>query len=81
MSRTGHGVRGRRVDNQGCFTCGRRAYISPDCPQMAQLVRSAGTTENVVKRKNWVEHGPMERRMGPNKEGWVEAKNTFLHNQ
>ena len=66
------------VVGRGCFTCGLQGHISRFCPKRA--VASVGR-EGAVKGKERGEYGPEERRMGPNKRGWLEAKNTFFDNK
>ena len=62
------------VDNRSCFTCGRRGHVSRDC---AKRVAAIGAPSGVGKGKDRAEHGPVERRMGPNEKRWLEAKNTL----
>ena len=66
------------VDNRSCFTCGRRGHVSRDC---ARRVAPAGVRIGVGKGKDRAEHGPAERRMGPNERGWLVAKNTFFNDE
>ena len=67
-----------RVDNRSCFTCGRRGHVSRDCERR---VAAVGSSVGMGKGKNRVEHGPEERRLGPNENGWLEAKNTFFDDE
>ena len=62
------------VDNRSCFTCGRRGHVSRDC---TRRVAAIDTLSGVGKGKDRAEHGPVERRMGPNEKRWLEAKNTL----
>ena len=52
--------------------------MSRDC---ARRVAPAGARFGVGKGKDRAEHGPAERRMGPNERGWLEAKNTFFDDE
>ena len=63
---------------RGCFTCGLRGHINRFCPRWA--VVSVGR-EGAVKGKERGEHGPEEKRIGPNERGWLEAKNTFFDDE
>ena len=60
---------GPRVVERGCFTCGLLGHISRFCPKRA--VTSVGR-EGAVKGKQRGEHGPQQKRMGPNERGWQE---------
>ena len=62
------------VDNRSCFTCGRRGHVSRDC---AKRVAAIGAPSEVGKGKDRAEYGPVERRMGPNENKWLEANNTL----
>ena len=66
------------VDNRSCFTCGRRGHVSRDC---AKRVTSAEAPTDVGKGKDRVEHGPVERRMGPNEKRWMEAKSAVFDDE
>ena len=44
----------------------------------ARRVAANDSLVGVGKGKDRAEHGPAERRMGPNEKGWLEAKNTFF---
>ena len=66
------------VDNRSCFTCGRRGHVSRDC---ARRVAATDAPLGVGKGKDRAEHGPAERRMGPNEKGWLEAKDTFFDDE
>ena len=66
------------VNNRSCFTCGRRGHVSRDC---ARRVTAIDSPVGVGKGKDRAEHGPVERRMGPNEKGWLEAKNTFFDDE
>ena len=66
------------VDNRSCFTCGRRGHVSRDC---ARWVAAIDAPSGVGKGKDRAEHGPVERRMGPNEKGWLEARNTFFDDE
>ena len=70
--------RAGRVDNRSCFTCGKRGHVSRDC---ARRVTATDAPLGVGKGKDRAEHGPAERRMGPNEKGWLEAKNTFFDDE
>ena len=70
--------RAGRVDNRSCFTCGKKGHLSRDC---ARRVVAANTPIGVGKGKDRAEHGPAERRMGPNEKGWLEARNTFFDDE
>ena len=63
------------VDNHSCFTCGKRGHVSRDC---ARRVAAIDVPRGVGKGKDRAEHGPAERRMGPNEKGWLEARSTFF---
>ena len=49
--------------------------MSRDC---ARRVAATDAPNRVGKGKDRIEHGPAERRMGPNEKGWLEAKDTFI---
>ena len=66
------------VDNRSCFTCGQRGHVSRDC---ARRVAATGAPFGVGKGKDRAEHGPAERRMGPNEKEWLEARNTFFDDE
>ena len=66
------------VDNRSCFTCGKRGHVSRDC---ARRVTTTDAPVGVGKGKDRAEHGPAERRMGPNERGWLEAKDTFFDDE
>ena len=66
------------VDNRSYFTCGKRGHVSRDC---ARRVAAADAPLRVGKGKDRAEHGPAERRMGPNEKGWLEAKDTFFDDE
>ena len=66
---------GPGVVERGCFTCGLQGHISRFCPKRAV---ARGEQEGAVKGNERGEHGPEEKRMGPNERGWLEAKNTFF---
>ena len=66
------------VDMRSCFTCGKRGHVSRDC---ARRVAAIDAPLRVGKGKDRAEHGPEERRMGPNVKGWLEAKNTFFDDE
>ena len=68
------------VDNRSCFTCWRRGYVSRDCARRVTANDSPDGV-GVGKGKDRAEHGPAERRMGPNEKGWLEAKNTLFDNE
>ena len=69
---------GPGVLERGCFTCGLWGHISRFCPK--RVVPSVGQ-EGAVKGKERGEHGPEEKRMGPNERGSLEAKNTFFDDE
>ena len=48
--------------------------MSRDC---TRRVAAIDTLSGVGKGKDRAEHGPVERRMGPNEKRWLEAKNTL----
>ena len=52
--------------------------MSRDC---ARRVTATKALIGVDKGKDRAEHGPAERRMGPNKKGWLEAKNIFFDDE
>ena len=52
--------------------------MSRDCERR---VAAVGSSVGMGKGKNRVEHGPEERRLGPNENGWLEAKNTFFDDE
>ena len=66
------------VDNRSCFTCGRKGHVSRDC---ARRVAAIDAPSGVGKGKDRAEHGPVERRMGPNEKGWLEARDTFFDHE
>ena len=66
------------VDNRSCFTCGRRGHVSRDCARRVAAIHSSVGME---KGKDRVDHGPAERRLGPNEKGWLEAKDTFFDDE
>ena len=66
------------VDNRSCFTCGRRGHVSRDC---TRRVMANDSPDGVGKGNARAEHGPAERRMGPNDKGWLEAKNIFFNDE
>ena len=70
--------RAGRVDNRNCFTCGKKGHVSRDC---ARRVVAADKPLGMGKGKDRAEHGPAERRMGPNEKGWLEARNTFFDDE
>ena len=70
--------RGGGVDNRSCFTCGKRGHVSRDC---ARRVATTDAPLGVGKGKDRAEHGPAERRMGPNEKGWLEARDTFFDHE
>ena len=70
--------RANGVDNLSCFTFGKRGHVSRDC---AGRVAATDVTLGVGKGKDRAEHGPAERRMGPNEKGWLEARNTFFDDE
>ena len=49
--------------------------MSRDC---ARWVAATDAPLGVGKGKDRAEHGPGERRMGPNEQGWLEAEDTFF---
>ena len=66
------------VDNRSYFTCGKRGHVSRDC---GRRVAATDAPLGVGKGKDRAEHGPAERRMGPNEKGWLEAKNTVFDDE
>ena len=52
--------------------------MSTDC---ASRVAATDAPLGVGKGKDRAEHGPAERRMGPNEKGWLEARNTFFDDE
>ena len=66
------------VDNRSCFTCWKRGHVRRDC---ARRVTTTDAPIGVGKGKDRAEHGPAERRMGPNEKGWLEAKDTFFDDE
>ena len=66
------------VDNRSCFTFGKRGHVSRDC---SRRVAATGAPRGVGKGKDRAEHGPAERRMGPNEKRWLEARNTFFDDE
>ena len=63
------------VDNRCCFTCGEKGHVSRNC---ARRVATTDTPLWMGKGKVRAEHGPAERRMGPNEKGSLKARNTFF---
>ena len=63
---------GPGVLERGCFTCGLWGHISRFC--LRRVEPSVGQ-EGAVTGKERGEHGPEEKRMGPNERGWLEAQN------
>ena len=70
--------RAGRVDNRRCFTCGKMGHVSRDC---ARRVAATDAPPGVGKGKDRAQHGPAERRMGPNEKGWLEARNACFDDQ
>lgn len=66
------------MDNRSCFTCGRRGHVSRDC---AKRVTAAEAPTDVGKGKDRVEHGPAERRMGPNVKRWMEPNSAVFDDE
>ena len=52
--------------------------MSRDC---ARRVTATDALLGVGQGIDRAEHGPAERRMGPNDKGWLEAKNTFFDDE
>ena len=52
--------------------------MSRDCTRWVMANDSPG---GVGKGKDRAEHGPAERRMGPNEKGWLEARSIFFDDE
>ena len=52
--------------------------MSRDC---ARRVAATDAPLAVGKGKDRAEHGPAERRMGPNEKGWLEARNALFDDE
>ena len=52
--------------------------MSRDC---VRRVAATYALIGVGKGKVRAEHGPAERRMGPNEKGWLEARDTFFDDE